>query len=169
MQLSIFPDIQPMDDAIFSNDRIYRYALYRFWDEAKGYVAFICLNPSTADETKNDPTVTRCINYAYSWGYGGMVMLNLFAFRATDPNIMMAAKDPIGSHNDAYIRRGSKNAKLTIIAWGVYGAHLGRSKEVLPLLIDPHYLSLNLNRQPGHPLYLRKDLKPKKYIYNISN
>jgi hypothetical protein len=70
--------------AIFSDCRKYRFALRRNWDESKPYVMFIGLNPSTADEIENDPTINRCISYARSWGYGGLFMANLFAFRATD-------------------------------------------------------------------------------------
>lgn len=74
-------------NAILSEDRKYRYVLSRIWDESKPMVMIIGLNPSTADETKNDPTIIRCIDFAKSWGYGGVYMLNLFAFRATLPKI----------------------------------------------------------------------------------
>ena len=89
--------------AIFSGCRTYRYTLWRSWDRDKGDVMFIGLNPSTADETLNDPTVRRCINYAKSWGYGGIYMANMFAFRATDPKEMKQAKDPIGYRNDFWL------------------------------------------------------------------
>lgn len=88
-------------DAKFSECRKYRYALWRTWDETKPHVMIIGLNPSTADETKNDSTITKCINFAKSWDYGGLCMANLFAYRATKPSDMIASNDPVGTDNDA--------------------------------------------------------------------
>ena len=124
-------------------------------------MAFVCLNPSTADEVQDDPTVRRCIRYAKDWGYGGMAMLNLFAFRATDPEAMKRAKDPVGPENDIYLSEWSAGARVTVCAWGAQGVFLGRDKEVLPLLHRPHYLALTADGQPRHPLYLKAALKPK--------
>jgi hypothetical protein len=87
-------------DAKFSACRKYRYALWRTWDESKPNVMIIGLNPSTADENENDPTITRCINFAKSWGYGGVCVTNLFAYCATVPSDMKESNDPIGSEND---------------------------------------------------------------------
>lgn len=78
--------------ANLSECRRYRFSLWRIWDEALPYALFIGLNPSTADETANDPTITRCINFAKDWGYGGIYMANLFAYRATDPSEYMLRK-----------------------------------------------------------------------------
>ena len=89
-------------DAKFSACRKYRYALWRTWDESKPNVMIIGLNPSTADENENDPTITRCINFAKSWGYGGVCVTNLFAYCATVPSDMKASNDPIGSENDSW-------------------------------------------------------------------
>jgi hypothetical protein len=89
-----------ISDAVFSEDRFYRYLLRRIWDSDKPMIAFIGLNPSTADEINNDPTITRCITRAHDSGYGGIYMLNLFAFRATDPKVMKAFPRPIGPEND---------------------------------------------------------------------
>jgi len=155
-QQSLFQD----NGASFSPCRLYRYSLWRFWNKPKGYVAFMCLNPSTADETNPDPTVTRCINFANSWGYGGMMMLNLFAYRSTDPKQLLMVTDPVGPENDIYIRNASSRSDLTIIAWGVDKAIGKRSDEVLKLLKDPHYLALTKNGSPWHPLYLKGSLKP---------
>lgn len=85
--------------AILSDDRKYRYSLSRVWDESKNKVMFIGLNPSTADETEDDPTIRRCINFAKSWGYVGLEMTNLFAFRATAPKDMKNTKEPIETVN----------------------------------------------------------------------
>ena len=91
--------------AKLSECRKYRFALWRTWDDSKPYVMFVGLNPSTADETTDDPTLTRCINYAKSWGFGGVCMANIFAYRATEPNDMKAATDPIGSENNDWLKK----------------------------------------------------------------
>ena len=91
--------------AEFSKDRIHRYALYRVWDESKPLIMLIGLNPSTADENKDDPTIKRCVSFAKHWGYGGLIMVNIFAYRATDPRKMKKATDPVGPDNDKWIRK----------------------------------------------------------------
>ena len=149
--------------AVFSSDRIHRYTLSRIWDPDKRPVLFICLNPSTADETKDDPTVRRCIGYARDWGYGGMVMCNIFAFRATDPKKMKAAEDPIGRHNDWWLLREAEQAGIAVAAWGTHGEHLARGTAVRRLLKNYmlHSLKMTKGGEPGHPLYLPKDLEPQ--------
>ncbi|HEC24975.1 MAG TPA: DUF1643 domain-containing protein, partial [bacterium] len=100
--------------ANLSECRKYRYALWRTWDELKPCAMFIGLNPSTADETEDDPTIKRCINYSKDWGYGGLCMVNLFAFRATSPSDMRASIEPIGSDNDEWIQKLSKEAGVIV-------------------------------------------------------
>lgn len=139
--------------------RTYRYALWRIWDETKRYVVFICLNPSTADETEDDPTIRRCIGYAKAWGFGGIYMVNLFAFRATDPKAMKAAENPIGDDNDYWLRKLSC-AGLAVAAWGNHGVHLGRSKEVRALIPELYCLKQNKSGEPVHPLYQKASLTP---------
>ena len=146
--------------AEFSSDRIHRYTLWRIWNREKKYAAFVGLNPSTADEYKNDPTVTRCINYAKDWGFGGMYMLNIFGFRSTDPKNLYTTDDPVGPENDFHIKRISAEAGITIAAWGNHGELNNRGKRVRKLLADPYCLKLTKNGNPGHPLYLRKDIQP---------
>jgi len=146
--------------AEFSPDRIHRYSLWRIWDREKPYAAFVGLNPSTADEQKNDPTVRRCINYARDWGYGGLIMLNIFAYRSTDPGNLYTASDPVGPENDSFIGNVSSRAGVTVAAWGNHGDFLNRGREVMTLLKNPHCLKLTKAGCPGHPLYLRKDLMP---------
>ena len=146
--------------AEFSDGRKYRYALWRIWDTKKPYVMFVGLNPSTADETKNDPTITRCINYAKSWGYGGIYMTNLFAFRATDPSVMLAEEVPIGKDNDAWLKKIYEKTNIAVAAWGNDGSHRQRSKEIFNILPELHYLKLNATGEPAHPLYLKSNLKP---------
>lgn len=146
--------------ATFSPCRTHRYALHRIWDEASPPAMFIGLNPSTADETKNDPTVRRCIGFARRWGHGGLIMTNIFAFRSTDPNALTAAKDPIGPRNDRWLRQLQHEAAIVIAAWGIWGALHNRGREVLDLLDAPHCLGITKCGAPRHPLYLRADLMP---------
>ena len=148
--------------AEFSQCRIYCYNLWRKWDENNHkYVMFIGLNPSTADEIQDDPTIRRCIQYSKDWGYGALCMTNLFAFRATQPKDMMAAIDPIGPMNDAHLLNLSKNAGIVVAAWGKEdGKFNERDKQVLGLVQNLHCLKLNKDGSPAHPLYLKKDLKP---------
>jgi len=147
-------------DAELSECRSYRFALWRVWDESKPYAMIIGLNPSTADEKEDDPTIRRCINFAKSWGYGGLCMANLFAFRATVPNDMFNASDPIGPGNDECLSKLAKYAGVVIAAWGNDGAYLGRSSEVIKLIPNLHYLKMNKSGEPAHPLYLDSSMKP---------
>ena len=94
--------------AVFSECRRYRYVLRRIWDREKSPAMFVGLNPSTADEVRNDPTVTRCIGYAQRWGAGGLIMTNIFAFRSTDPNGLLAIEDPVGPLNNRWLKRLQK-------------------------------------------------------------
>lgn len=121
---------------------------------------FIGLNPSTADEKYDDPTIRRCIGYARDWGYAGLCMMNLFAFRATSPDDMRAAEDPVGPDNDRALIDMAEFAGVIVAAWGVHGTHLGRDEEVRKMIPELHYLQLTKEGIPGHPLYLAKRLKP---------
>lgn len=154
----------PVDNgAEFSPDRVHRYTLWRIWDSGRPYAAFVGLNPSTADEYKNDPTVRRCINYARDWGYGGLVMLNIFGFRSTDPKNLYTAADPVGPENNYHIQKASKDSGITVAAWGNHGELMNRGDTVRELLTDPHCLKITKIGCPGHPLYLRKDLQPVRF------
>lgn len=146
--------------ALFSPCRKYRYALFRAWEPAKGFVMFVGLNPSTADETVDDPTIRRCIAFAQAWGYGGLCMANLFAFRATEPADMKKAPDPVGPENDGYLQSLSLAADVVVAAWGVHGTHRGRDTQVRAMLPNLHYLRLTKDGHPGHPLYLPASLRP---------
>lgn len=147
--------------AVFSPCRQYRYVLRRAWNSDLPECMFIGLNPSTADETLDDPTIRRCIRYAFDWGYGGLLMTNLFAYRATDPNIMKAAADPVGAENNAYIKGYAIECGVVVAAWGTDGIHMNRASEVRQLLPQLHYLRLTKDGHPGHPLYLPKTLTPQ--------
>lgn len=142
--------------AVFSSDRIYRYELRRTWDASLPTVAFVGLNPSTADETADDPTIRRCIGFAKRWGYGGLVMLNLFAFRATDPRVMRSATDPVGPDNDWHLTH--VKAETIVAAWGAGGLYRGRDHEVWHLLGGRlSALGFTKDGHPRHPLYVRGD------------
>lgn len=147
-------------DANLSECRKYRYALWRAWDETKPYAMIIGLNPSTADEVKDDPTIIRCINFAKSWGYGGVCMANLFAYRATEPSDMKASNDPVGTENDAWLIKLAKEAGIVVAAWGNDGIYLKRSHAVQNILSSLHCIKMNKSGEPAHPLYLNADLRP---------
>ena len=130
---------------------------------------FIGLNPSTADETKSDPTVTRCMNYARQWGYDGLIMTNLFAYRSTDPKALKAVDDPVGPENDRYLIMSAIKASLVAAAWGNHGGYLGRDGRVGSKLLQYrsklHVLKRTKLGYPSHPLYLKSDLKPEPLYF----
>ena len=149
--------------AIFSKCRIYRYVLWRTWDLKKPKIMFLGLNPSTADEINNDPTVTRCINYSKSWGYGGLYMMNIFSFRTTYPSKLKQSNNPIGKDNDKWILKIAKDVDKCVGAWGNDGKFLNRSKTIFELIPVLYCLKINKSGEPSHPLYLKSTLKPIKF------
>lgn len=164
MTATLFPDLAPAGTATFSPCGRYRYRLGRRWGEGERLCNFLMLNPSTADAEQPDPTITRCINFAKSWGYDGLEVTNLFALRSTDPKVMLADRDPIGLENDRHILYAAHKSELVLCAWGAIGKHRRRANEVLKTLWNsgfvPHYLRLTGDGSPWHPLYLPSDLKP---------
>lgn len=151
------------DGARFSPCRNYRYDLWRTWIGGDGYVMFVGLNPSTADERQDDPTVRRCMAFAKMWGYESLCMTNLFAFRATDPKVMKQASDPVGPDNNATLQRHASKAGIVVAAWGTHGSYLGRETMVRKMLPRLHCLRVTKNGHPGHPLYLPKGLMPRPW------
>lgn len=145
--------------AVFSSCRRYRYELWRRWSDDPICV-FVGLNPSTADELHDDPTIRKCVGYSKKWGYGSLCMVNLFAFRATLPQEMLAVTDPVGPCNDLTLKRVAVDAGIVIAAWGNDGGHLRRDKAVIAMLPKLHCLKQNKDGSPAHPLYLRGDLMP---------
>jgi hypothetical protein len=142
----------------------YRYSLWRIWDKEKPIFTFVGLNPSTADHNQDDPTITRCINFAKSWGGGGIYMANLFAYRATDPQDMMSQNDPIGSDNDFYLNELVNQSQKIIACWGNHGAYQQRSPAVKKLLKNKlYYLDLNKTGEPKHPLYIHSETQIKLF------
>jgi hypothetical protein len=147
--------------AVFSPCRTWRYTLTRTW--ADGPLAmFVGLNPSTADETRDDPTIRRCVRFAREWGYSGVVMANLFAYRATDPGDMKAAADPVGPENDRRLAEQATACALVVAAWGTHGAYRDRAQAVVDsgALGDFAVLGLTKDGHPRHPLYMRATCRP---------
>ena len=141
---------------MFSPDRAHRYTLWREFDLTNhAYVQFIGLNPSTADEVEDDPTVRRCIDFAKRWGYGALCMTNIFAFRATDPRDMKAHPEPIGRDNDSWLRQVAAGAGLVVAAWGIHGAFMGRGQAVSAYLPGLKCLGVTKDGSPRHPLYVK--------------
>lgn len=146
----------------------YRYLLWRRWDPQRPVCMFIGLNPSTADETEDDPTIRRCINFAKAWGYGSLWMTNLCAFRATDPDIMRARQGAaIGPRNDEYLITCGRAAGIVVAAWGTGGVFRRREANVREYMegssIPLYYLKLTKDGHPSHPLYLPGTLVPREW------
>ena len=139
--------------------RRYRYALWRVWSDGP-QVLFVMLNPSTADERVDDPTIRRCIGFALSWGFGSVAVGNLFAFRTPDPSLLKRSTAPVGRDNDAWLRRLQRRAALTVAAWGNHGGFLERGDAVRSLLASPHTLGLTRRGEPRHPLYVPASARP---------
>lgn len=149
--------------ALFSEDRRYRYLLWRQWSGVERLVLFVALNPSTADERDDDPTIRRCRGYAQAWKASGFIVANLFAYRATRPVDLLAAPDPVGRDNDSWLHLASLLSAMTIACWGNHGRHLDRSTSVLRLLSQVAVLRVNRTGEPCHPLYLPQDLMPIEF------
>ena len=150
--------------ALFSDCERYRYLLTRVWAPGGKKALFVMLNPSTADEMKNDPTVERCERRARAMGFGAFRVCNIFAYRATDPRNMRAQQDPIGPGNDEAIRESCLWADRVVCAWGTHGAHLDRGAAVETLIrasgATPYHLGLSKAGHPKHPLYISYDVQP---------
>jgi hypothetical protein len=150
--------------ATFSACRRWRYLLWRRWDEGKPVANFLMLNPSTADELQLDPSCSRARDYAERWGYGALIVTNLFAWRATDPEVMKAAPEPVGRSNNQAILRAARQCGVVLCAWGNQGAHLGRAATVAANLrgagVPLHALKFTGQGEPAHPLYLPGKLHP---------
>lgn len=145
--------------AEFSPCRTWRYSLYREWNKERPLVTFVLLNPSTADELRDDPTNRRGLDYANRWGYGSCCFVNLFAYRTPYPEAMKLAEDPIGPENNDYIMAWIRRSERTILAWGNHGSFINRDEEVRGMVCRYNVWSFGYTKvhQPKHILYLRKD------------
>ena len=149
--------------ASFSRCKKYRYTLSRTWDSKLPKIMFVGLNPSTADAEVDDPTVRRCVRFARDWGFGGLVLTNLFAFRSTDPKRLKAVADPVGPKNDLAIRKACESVDCVVVAWGVHGTLSDRDREVLAMLESPNCLGVTNSGAPRHPLYLAACTPRRRY------
>ena len=153
--------------AVYSECERFRYTLTRTWDAGGGKVAFVMLNPSTATERQNDPTVERCERRARALGFGSFRVCNIFAWRETDPAKMRKAEDPVGPGNDDAIREACAWADRIVCAWGTHGAHLDRGPEVERLMRatgrELHHLGLTKDGHPKHPLYIAYREQPQPW------
>jgi len=154
--------------AWFSPCREYRYALWRVWDASKPVCLFVMLNPSTAAETEDDPTIKRCQVRAVNMGFGGLWVVNLFAYRSTDRKVLRFVADPVGAQNDEMIMKVAKKVSTAICGWGTDGRLRGRDAQVVKLLrmsgVQPQALKVNEDGSPGHPLYLPYALEPVEFV-----
>ena len=121
-------------------------------------MTWVMLNPSTADADTDDPTIRRCVGFAQTWGFGAIVVVNLFALRSTDPQRLRTHPDPIGPENDRFIWQATESSLLSVAAWGNHGSL--RGDEVAAMIPRLQVLKMTGGGQPAHPLYLRRDLKP---------
>jgi len=150
--------------AVISDDGQYRYRLWRTWNVAKPTIAFVMLNPSTADATENDPTIRRCIGFAKDWGYGSIEVANLFALRATNPAELREHPAPVGEENDTHLKRVCERSEMVVAAWGANGGLQGRARRVAQLLdADLYALDTTKDGHPVHPLYQPKDAEPEPW------
>ncbi len=153
--------------AVYSPCERYRYSLTRCWDETRQRLLYVMLNPSTATETQNDPTVERCERRARHLRFGAFRVINLFAWCATDPKDMRSADDPVGPKNDATILEGASWANTIIAAWGIHGTHHDRAATVALMLhrqgTPLYHLGLTRAGHPRHPLYVPYAQRPEPW------
>lgn len=142
----------------------YRYELTRTWLTGGKNIAFIMLNPSTADADNDDPTMNRVISFCQKWGFGSVTVGNLFALRATNPKDLYFHPDPIGEQNDWQLQRIIRKSEAVICAWGSHGHYKDRAHDVFHKIDKPkYYLDLTIFNEPKHPLYIKGDTLPKSF------
>lgn len=153
--------------AVFSHCLRYRYLLWREWEPKAARMTFIGLNPSTADHALDDPTIRRCVNFAKTMGCGSLYMVNLFAFRATDPKNMKHEREPVGHLNNDVLATVANNTALLVAAWGTHGTHADRAKAVCELFARHRFTLMcygtTKDGHPRHPLYLPATAKLVRY------
>ena len=160
--------------AEFSASERHRYRLWRAFGRlaapAPRFVAFVMLNPSTADENVLDPTLRRCEGFAKTWGFDGFMVANVFALRSTDPKgLLEPCADPVGHGNAAAIKRVCGESELVVCGWGAFADcdawrfTLDGTLQRIRAVREPHHLGLTKTGQPRHPLYLRADVKPQPF------
>lgn len=155
-------------DAAMSSDLKYRYYLTRVWNDEQDMAIFIGLNPSTADATEDDPTIRRCMGFARRLGCGGIGMLNLFAFRSTDPRELRRQANPISEPdttiNDDWISKITGAHQTIIACWGTHGEYLFRGRNVALRVPGLQCFGITKNKEPKHPLYLPAESVLMTYV-----
>jgi hypothetical protein len=157
-QLNLFED----NGATFSECRNYRYALWRIWDKSKPLVMFIGLNPSTANEATNDPTINTVEALSTNWGYGGFYMMNLFAIISEKPSILKTHLDPLGD-NDGWIEKISSKCSAVVFAWGAFKEAKQRTQKIIDQFPDALCIKILKDGSPKHPLYTPYSAQPIKF------
>ncbi|MEM9342849.1 MAG: DUF1643 domain-containing protein [Pseudomonadota bacterium] len=156
-------------EAVYSDCERYRYRLSRTWDDGPSLL-FVMLNPSTATELHNDPTIERCERRARHSGYGAFHICNLFAWRETSPAALRKARRPIGPDNTAQLLLAAAKADTILCAWGVHGAHLDQGAKITRALRDAGHslchLGLTKDGHPKHPLYLPYSTQPQRWEFD---
>lgn len=153
-------------EAVISNCGKYRYQLSREWDDTKPKCLFIMLNPSTADADIDDPTITRCIGFAKSWGFGGLMVGNLFAYRSTDPrNLkespeMSPTADWLNAINERHLHEMWSKCDMAIFAWGTFKGAINRGAYISNKFRGAKAITISKCGFPCHPLYLKQSLTP---------
>jgi hypothetical protein len=144
--------------------RTWRYSLTRdvAASTGAGTVAFVGLNPSSADETTDDPTIRRCTGFARRWGFARLAVINLYAYRERHPRTLATVADPVGPENDDVIAEVVEGSDLVVCAWGAWAGPFASARvaRILDLVAAPHCLGLTKHGAPRHPLYVRADALP---------
>lgn len=148
--------------ALLSSCGKYRYWLKRRWGRGQ-VVCWVMLNPSTADAEIDDPTIRRCVGFSQGWGYGGMYVVNLFAYRATDPAELKRMTNAVGIGNDGWIVRLAVRSHRVVCAWGNHGGLRGSTVRSLLDGLHPMCLGRTKSGSPKHPLYVKSSVALESY------
>lgn len=159
--MDLFSNETEIKGAYFSADRKYRYSLFRIWDKNKPFVQFVGLNPSTANENVDDPTIRRIKQFARDWGYGGFYMTNLFGFVTPYPEELKTCADPLGDNN-MWLRNVKELCATVCFCWGSFDV-FGRDNEVSSMFPEAVCFGLSKSGNPKHPLYLPKTTRPVNF------
>jgi len=153
-------------DAVFSDDRKHRYVLMRIWNTELPMIMFIGLNPSTASENQDDPTIRRVIKFAKDWGFGGVYMCNLYSYVTSKPKELIIESDSV--NNNFFLKFYGNKSQEILCAWGAFKEAKERANEVLKMMHNTTALQINKDGSPKHPLYVKADVERVEYKgYNL--
>ena len=154
-------------DAFFSECREYRYLLVRKWDTKRDSMGIVMLNPSTADEDHDDRTIKVCVRFAKKFGFGGIIVANLFAYVAKNFDVLRAVPNPVGSQNHAYISTMSEQVDVVLCGWGNDGSYCGQATKVASFLAERtnlYCLGITNKAAPRHPSRVNSNAEMLAYI-----